>query len=72
MALPPTKKEGRMYVNYRVDGPDGTPHYFQSGPYSPDEVEWHCRDIAGYEGITHAYVSPYREEDRTLISAKAP
>lgn len=34
------------YVNYTIDGKD-----YQAGPYSPDEADWHRKDIAGYDRV---------------------
>jgi hypothetical protein len=52
-----------MFINYTITGVD-----YQAGPFSPEEVEAHQRDIAGYAGVTQCFVVLHRDQRRNLIS----
>ena len=60
-----------LYVNYTVENSsvEDKTKLFQAGPYDPVEAEEHLRDIASYVGVRDCYLSPYRDERRTLISS---
>jgi hypothetical protein len=56
-------EETAMYVNYTILGKD-----YQAGPYPSQGIaEDHQRDIKIYEGVSHCYVAPSRDEKRQLI-----
>lgn len=52
------------YVNYNVHGYGP----YQTGPFpNRGMAEFHCRDIAGYEGVAGAYVVGKRDEKANFI-----
>lgn len=46
------------FVHYTVTMPPKGPQHLTAGPYNEDEVLIHRVDIAGYAGVTDAFVSP--------------
>jgi len=53
-----------MYVNYEIEGYKTA---FQAGPYGPEDVDSHHRDIQSYAGVKHCYIVEQRDERRRLM-----
>jgi hypothetical protein len=58
----------QFFVNYTVELGQNRPKYMQAGPYpTVDVAEDHRRDIAGYVGISQAWIGNHRDEKRQLV-----
>jgi len=55
-----------FYVKYTVAGFGEQ----KAGPYSAEDVQYQLTDIAGYEGVSNAYICSAEEEKSDLDKMK--
>jgi hypothetical protein len=57
----------KYYITYTVQGFEGRQ---KAGPYSQKDADYHLRDIAGFEGVMGARITPEDEMPATTVAER--